>query len=44
LRGTRLQPATEAVGSVMRGLHEYHVDEDLADDAVIVCLDWQGAT
>ena len=42
LRGTRLQPATEAVGSVMRGLHEYHVDEDLADDAVIVCLDWQG--
>jgi hypothetical protein len=28
----------------MRGLHEYHDDEDLADDAVIVCLDWQGAT
>ena len=43
LRGTRLQPATEAVGSVMRVLHDYHEDEDLADDAVIVCLDWQGA-
>jgi len=43
LRGTRLQPATEAVGSVMRGLHEFHADADLADDAVIVCLDWQGA-
>jgi len=42
LRGTRLQPATEAVGSVMRGLHAYLGDVDLADDAVIVCLDWQG--
>jgi serine phosphatase RsbU (regulator of sigma subunit) len=42
LRGTRLQPATEAVGSVMRGLHDYLGDVDLADDAVIVCLDWQG--
>jgi serine phosphatase RsbU (regulator of sigma subunit) len=41
-RATRLQPATEAVGSVMRGLHDYHRGDDLADDAVIVCLDWQG--
>jgi len=41
-RSTRLQPATEAVGSVMRGLHDYHRGDDLADDAVIVCLDWHG--
>jgi serine phosphatase RsbU (regulator of sigma subunit) len=44
LRATRLQPATEAVGSVMRGLHEYHENNDLDDDAVIVCLDWQGSS
>ncbi len=43
-RATRLQPATEAVGSVMRGLHAYHDGHDLADDAVIVCLDWRGAS
>lgn len=42
IRATRLQPATEAVGSVMRGLHEYHAEHDLDDDAVIVCLDWLG--
>ncbi len=42
VRDTRLQPATEAVGSVMRGLHEYHDGHDLSDDAVIVCLDWHG--
>ncbi len=41
-RATRLQPATEAVGGMMRGLHEYHDGHHLADDAVIVCLDWQG--
>jgi serine phosphatase RsbU (regulator of sigma subunit) len=40
LRATRLQPAPEAVGSVMRGLRDYHSGEDLDDDAVIVCLDW----
>jgi serine phosphatase RsbU (regulator of sigma subunit) len=40
VRRTRLQPATEAVGSLMRSLHEYHRGEDLRDDAVIVCLDW----
>jgi serine phosphatase RsbU (regulator of sigma subunit) len=43
LRATRLQPATEAVGSVMRGLGDYHEADDLVDDAVIVCLDWHGA-
>jgi serine phosphatase RsbU (regulator of sigma subunit) len=42
LRATRLQPATEAVGSVMRGLSDYHGDDDPVDDAVIVCLDWHG--
>ncbi|MFI1197285.1 PP2C family protein-serine/threonine phosphatase [Micromonospora sp. NPDC020750] len=42
MRATRLQPATEAVGTVMRGLQSYHVDVDLRDDAVVVCLDWRG--
>jgi len=41
LRRTRLQPATEAVGTVMRSLREYHAGDDPADDAVIVCLDWR---
>ncbi|WP_406044771.1 serine/threonine-protein phosphatase [Micromonospora sp. NBC_00898] len=43
MRSTRLQPATEAVGTVMRELHAYHVDADLRDDAVVVCLDWRGS-
>jgi serine phosphatase RsbU (regulator of sigma subunit) len=42
IRDSRLQPATEAVASVMRGLHKYHDRHDLQDDAVIVCLDWFG--
>lgn len=41
LRRTRLQPATEAVGTVMRGLREYHAGVDPDDDAVTVCLDWR---
>jgi serine phosphatase RsbU (regulator of sigma subunit) len=41
LRRTRLQPATEAVGTVMRSLREYHAGVDPADDAVTVCLDWR---
>ncbi|HEU4349904.1 MAG TPA: PP2C family protein-serine/threonine phosphatase [Actinoplanes sp.] len=41
LRRTRLQPATEAVGTVMRSLHEYHAGQDPDDDAVTVCLDWR---
>lgn len=40
-RRTRLQPATEAVGTVMRGLREYHAGVDPDDDAVTVCLDWR---
>jgi serine phosphatase RsbU (regulator of sigma subunit) len=42
MRATRLQPAPEAVGTVMRELHAYHEESDLDDDAVIVCLDWRG--
>ncbi|GAB7052732.1 PP2C family protein-serine/threonine phosphatase [Catenuloplanes indicus] len=42
VRATRLQPPAEAVGSVMRGLQDYHDDADPDDDAVIVCLDWHG--
>jgi serine phosphatase RsbU (regulator of sigma subunit) len=41
LRRTRLQPPTEAVGTVIRGLREYHDGIDPEDDAVVVCLDWQ---
>jgi serine phosphatase RsbU (regulator of sigma subunit) len=41
LRRTRLQPATEAVGTVMRSLREYHAGRDPDDDAVTVCLDWR---
>ncbi|WP_127504336.1 PP2C family protein-serine/threonine phosphatase [Actinoplanes solisilvae] len=40
LRRTRLQPPTEAVGTVMRALRDYHAGADQQDDAVIVCLDW----
>ncbi|MEH0938540.1 PP2C family protein-serine/threonine phosphatase [Micromonospora psammae] len=42
MRSTRLQPATEAVGTVMRELFAYHAETDLRDDAVVVCLDWRG--
>jgi serine/threonine protein phosphatase PrpC len=41
LRRTRLQPAPDAVGTVMRSLREHHAGEDPADDAVTVCLDWR---
>jgi serine phosphatase RsbU (regulator of sigma subunit) len=40
LRRTRLQPPTEAVGTVIRGLREYHAGLEAEDDAVVVCLDW----
>ncbi|MFI7522772.1 PP2C family protein-serine/threonine phosphatase [Micromonospora globbae] len=42
MRSTRLQPAAEAVGTVLRELRAYHADTDLRDDAVVVCLDWHG--
>ncbi|WP_305786899.1 PP2C family protein-serine/threonine phosphatase [Symbioplanes lichenis] len=41
LRRTRLQPATEAVGTVMRDLRDYHAGREPDDDAVTVCLDWR---
>ncbi|AEV87536.1 protein phosphatase [Actinoplanes sp. SE50] len=41
LRGTRLQPPAEAVGTVMRGLREFHAGAEPEDDAVTVCLDWR---
>jgi len=41
VRRTRMQPPTEAVGTVIRGLREYHDGSDPEDDAVVVCLDWQ---
>jgi serine phosphatase RsbU (regulator of sigma subunit) len=41
VRRTRLQPPTEAVGTVIRGLREYHDGIEAQDDAVVVCLDWQ---
>ena len=44
MRSTRLQPAAEAVGTVMRELFAYHADTDLRDDAVVVCLDWHGVS
>ena len=40
LRRTRLQPPTEAVGTVIRELREYHAGVEHEDDAVVVCLDW----
>ncbi|GGM22724.1 phosphatase [Micromonospora sonchi] len=42
MRATRLQPPTEAVGTVMRELQAFHADVDLRDEAVVVCLDWRG--
>ncbi|WP_250007013.1 PP2C family protein-serine/threonine phosphatase [Actinoplanes sp. M2I2] len=40
LRRTRLQPPSEAVGTVIRALRDYHAGVDQEDDAVLVCLDW----
>lgn len=40
LRRTRLQPPAEAVGTVIRGLRDYHAGAEPEDDAVLVCLDW----
>ena len=37
---TRRQPPTEAVGTVIRGLRDYHAGLEAEDDAVVVCLDW----
>jgi serine phosphatase RsbU (regulator of sigma subunit) len=42
LRQTRLQNPSEAVRTLTRGLLEYHLGAELADDAVVLCLDWNG--
>jgi serine phosphatase RsbU (regulator of sigma subunit) len=42
LRQTRLQSPSEAVRSLTRGLLDYHAGTELADDAVVLCLDWTG--
>jgi serine phosphatase RsbU (regulator of sigma subunit) len=42
LRQTRLQSPSEAVRTLTRGLLDYHGGAELADDAVVLCLDWTG--
>lgn len=42
LRQTRLQNPSEAVRTLTRGLLDYHGGAELADDAVVLCLDWTG--
>jgi serine phosphatase RsbU (regulator of sigma subunit) len=39
-RSTRLQPPAGAISSVMRNLRDYHAGAEVADDALIICLDW----
>lgn len=43
VRETRGLPASEAVRVMVRDLLRYHEGAELADDAVVVCLDWSGA-
>ncbi|MBB5084042.1 PP2C family protein-serine/threonine phosphatase [Nonomuraea endophytica] len=40
VRSTRLQPADEAVRSMIRGMLGFREGMDVVDDAVVVCLDW----
>ncbi len=42
LRQTRLQNPSEAVRTLTRGLLDYYVGGEIADDAVVLCLDWTG--
>ncbi|MFF3327359.1 PP2C family protein-serine/threonine phosphatase [Streptomyces sp. NPDC002889] len=44
LTGTRLLPPTQVPGAVLRELAEYHGETPLDDDALVVCLDWNGRT
>ncbi|WP_131739314.1 PP2C family protein-serine/threonine phosphatase [Actinomadura roseirufa] len=39
-RRTRLQDAAEVPLTIINELIEHHENNDLADDAVVVCLDW----
>ncbi|GAA4099096.1 PP2C family protein-serine/threonine phosphatase [Nonomuraea soli] len=40
VRSTRLQPADEAVRTMIRGMLAFREGMDVFDDAVVVCLDW----
>jgi serine phosphatase RsbU (regulator of sigma subunit) len=42
LRQTRLQSPSEAVRTLTRGLLDYYEGGEIADDAVVLCLDWTG--
>ncbi|MDN3358256.1 PP2C family protein-serine/threonine phosphatase [Actinomadura sp. DC4] len=42
LRQTRLQNPSEAVRTLTRGLLDYYEGDEIADDAVVLCLDWNG--
>ncbi|WP_084956378.1 PP2C family protein-serine/threonine phosphatase [Thermoactinospora rubra] len=40
VKATRLQPADEAVRTMIRGLLDFRNGSESIDDAVVVCLDW----
>jgi hypothetical protein len=40
VRSTRLQPAGEAVRTIVRDMMAFRGGADVFDDAVVVCLDW----
>ncbi|MFF9909094.1 PP2C family protein-serine/threonine phosphatase [Streptomyces sp. NPDC013457] len=42
LTATRLLPPTQVPGAVLRELAAYHGGTPLEDDALVVCLDWNG--
>ncbi|MEU4575591.1 PP2C family protein-serine/threonine phosphatase [Nonomuraea sp. ATR24] len=43
VRSTRLQPAGEAVRTIVRDMMAFRAGVDVIDDAVVVCLDWTAA-
>ncbi|MFD8205814.1 PP2C family protein-serine/threonine phosphatase [Streptomyces sp. NPDC059695] len=43
LRGTRLLPPTQVPQAMLRELSLHHGGSPLDDDALVVCLDWNGA-
>ncbi|MGM1062686.1 PP2C family protein-serine/threonine phosphatase [Saccharothrix sp. Mg75] len=44
IRGSHHLPAPEAARAIIAELLDYHEGTDLLDDAVVVCLDWAGAS
>lgn len=42
LRATRMQPPGDAVRTILHEFLDGHGTTELADDAVVVCLDWKG--